>query len=404
MHFLRTHFRRVFVPSATTEDGPQTLMALSGITPWLWRLYAGFWLICWWYALFLLLQTHVTPVRLGFILGGGLVCAVLYLWFVWPHPIQGLIRWRTHFRLALCGFVVLTVLVMILSLFDNPAWLWLLVCVSAVAGLIFPLRLAAVVVVQLTLWCLVLGVLRLGWVQAIPLALLVRGLGLDMIGLILLMGALQQMQRQRQALAHLAVAEERLRVTRDLHDLLGRNLSAVTLKSALAARLVITDPSQAIAEMHALEQLARATLREVRVAIAGYRQLTIAHEIEGAQQLLAAAGIAPSITVDSHTLSPTIEEALAGVIREGVTNVLRHSRATYCQIVLEHMHQSVWLEVSNDGCPGGIITPGQGYGIAGLRERLAALGGRLSTEQRTPTTFCLRAEVPCHVGVSEETA
>ncbi|MBA3822357.1 MAG: sensor histidine kinase [Ktedonobacterales bacterium] len=390
MHLFRAYFRRVLRPIPATDEATQAL----GISPWLWRLYVVFWLISLGYTVLLLLQTRLNPLRVGFILGGGVILAGSYLGVMLPHPSERLTGWRPRFAWALLGFVTLVVVVFSLSLFDDPAWLWLCICVSAIAGILFAPRRAVLMVTTLTLLCLLVGWVRLGWMTAIPLALLVRGLGIDMIGVILLMRALQRLQRQRQALARLAVTAERLRVARDLHDLLGRNLAAVTLKSALAERLVSVDPIRARAEMRAVEALARATLREVRVALAGYRQMTIAHEIEGARQILLAAGITLSMTADRLTLPPRIEGAFASVIHEGVTNILRHSQATQCQIMLGCTAQVMWLEITNDGGVPGVPPSEPGQGIGGLRERLVALGGGVLAERRDPDRFFLRAEAP----------
>ncbi len=397
MRYLRAHVHRVFVPLAQSDDGAPDLMALSGISPWLWRLYALFWLVCLWYALFLVLQAHVTLLRLVIIVIGGLVCAALYLWFIWPHPIEGIMRWRTRLPLTVLGFVALSTLVVLLSLLDHPAWLWLFVCVAAVAGLIFPPRTAGVIVVLVTLCALFLGIVRLGWVQAIPLALLVRGLGLDMIGLLVLMGAVRQLHRQQRALARLAVSEERLRMTRDLHDLLGQTLSLITLKSALAERLVTTDPARAAQEIHEVEQTARTTLREVRSSIAGYRQMSVQSEVEGARQLLEAVDIQPEVILIHSALPPAIDSTLAWVIREGVTNVLRHSRATQCQIVVQQSDHCVSVEISNDGSRAAEGMMSRGQGLTGIRERVGALGGRVEAGPITSqghTRFRLCAELP----------
>jgi two-component system, NarL family, sensor histidine kinase DesK len=362
---------------ASARLGLRDPIALVGISVQIWRLYGLFWLVSLAYASALALAAPLTLLRLLLVLACLGIFAAVYVWFIWPHPGERLARSHAPSRQALGWFALLVALVLALSLFDRPTWLWLFVCVAAVAGAIFPLRTAAVVIVLLTACCLVLGVLRLGWMQAIPLALLVRGLGLDVIGLILLMGLLRQMRRQQRMLAQLAVTEERLRLARDLHDVLGRNLSVVTLKSALAERLIAVDPDRALEEMRAVEETARATLREVRIAIAGVRQMTVASELEAARQLLEAAEIPPTIQGTIEALSLDVEGMLAAVIREGVTNVLRHSSATECQIVLGQKDQQVWAEITNDGCHQGTEMDRCGQGLAGLRERVEALGGRL---------------------------
>jgi Histidine kinase len=150
--------------------------------------------------------------------------------------------------------------------------------VSAIVGVLPPARRAFAVLVVVTLLTLVLGVALSGsllgadWLHLIPLILLVRTLGVDMIGLGLLADALGEVHAARAELARMAVMEERLRLARDLHDLLGHNLSLITLKSELAGRLVEAAPARAAAEIQEVERAARQTLREVREAVAGYRQ------------------------------------------------------------------------------------------------------------------------------------
>jgi two-component system, NarL family, sensor histidine kinase DesK len=394
---LQTWIGEVVSTVAGVRVGPRDPVAMVGISLQIWPLYGMFWLVSLAYAGALALAAPLTPLRILLVLACLVIFAAVYVWFIWPPPGEGLTRSRAQSRQALAWFALLVALVLALSLFDRPTWLWLFVCVSAVAGLIFPLRTAAVIIVLLTVYCLILGVLRLGWMQAIPLALLVRGLGLDVMGLILLMGALRQTRRQQHMLAQLAVTEERLRLARDLHDLLGRNLSVVTLKSALAERLIAVDPDRALEEMRAVEETARATLREVRAAIAGYRQMTVASELEGARQLLEAAEIRPTVQVALEALPPDVEVVLASVIREGVTNLLRHSWATECRIILSQEGPHVRAQIANDGCHQGAGIDRRGHGLAGLRERVEALGGQLvagpSPLEGQPGFF-LRADVP----------
>lgn len=141
--------------------------------------------------------------------------------------------------------------------------------------------------------------------------LLVRGLGLDMIGSTRLFGAIRELHATRAELARLAVMEERVRLARDLHDLLGHNLSMITLKSELAGRLLIQEPARASQEIHEVEEVARQTLREVREAVAGYRQPTLSGELDGARQMLSAAGIAYQVEYTAGALPPPTDAVLA---------------------------------------------------------------------------------------------
>lgn len=199
-----------------------------------------------------------------------LIFVITYTWFMWPHPLNSgtPTRWGAYLTPIL--FISLAVLVLYLSLAYGRAFLWLFVGVSAIAGVALPARSAFLVVMVLTL--LTLGVsLRVGgaiaaadWLQIVPLVLLVRGLGLDMVGLSRLSDALQELHAARKELARQAVIEERLRLARDLHDLLGHTLSMVALKSELAGRLIEKDSTRAAQEMHEVERVARQALRDER--------------------------------------------------------------------------------------------------------------------------------------------
>ncbi len=134
----------------------------------------------------------------------------------------------------------------------------------------------------------------------------------------------------REENARLAVSEERLRFARDLHDLLGHSLSLIALKSELAGRLIDVDPARARSEVHDIEQVTRDALREVREAVSGYRQPALDAELNGAQAALRAAGIECTIARHVDHLPSTIEATLGWTVREGVTNVIRHSAAQRC--------------------------------------------------------------------------
>src|SRR3989440_3527699 len=134
------------------------------------------------------------------------------------------------------------------------------------------------------------GIMQMDWRWPIALLLLVRGLGLDMNGMARIGSAIRELHATRRELARLQVEEERVRLSRDLHDLLGQTLSMITLKSELARHLVKEEPDRCVQELSEIERVARQTLREVREAVAGYRQPQRSTELEGARPLLATAG------------------------------------------------------------------------------------------------------------------
>lgn len=397
------------VPSAVYRDGADGLAAViasSRISARLWRLYAYFWLGCLLFPIVALVQMRPAPVRLLIALAGLAVFVISYFWAMWPHLLRRVGQARSRLRNSLLLVTLLSTLVLVLGLAYGSAFFWLFVGVSAIAGVILPARRAFEVVVTLTLLTLGVsvavsgGVARVDWLHIVPLVLLVRTLGVDMIGLALLADALRDLHAARRELAHMAVVEERLRLARDLHDLLGRNLSLITLKSELAARLVAQEPARAADEIQAVEQAARQTLREVREAVAGYRQPTLCGELDGARQLLDAAGIACTIEHAIEALSPATDAVLAWTVREGVTNVIRHSRARRCRIQVTCANERARAEVLDDGYQG----PGQkgmrsrtSSGLAGLAERVRAQGGYLEAGPQladSASGFRLLVELP----------
>jgi two-component system sensor histidine kinase DesK len=203
---------------------------------------------------------------------------------------------------------------------------------------------------------------------------------------------LDELEATRTELAELAVGRERLRVSRDLHDLLGQSLSAVSLKGDLALRLLHSDPLAARAEIASLTEVARDTLRGVRAVTRGEHEVSLRTETKGAVALLSAAGIDARIDLDLSDLPAPVEHLLAWAVREGVTNVLRHSQATTCSITAGRRHGNTYLEVVNDGARG--ATAGEGSGLAGLTERAGALTGSVTAGPVGDGRFRLLVEVP----------
>jgi two-component system, NarL family, sensor histidine kinase DesK len=207
----------------------------------------------------------------------------------------------------------------------------------------------------------------------------------------LLVEANQQLSLAREQIARLAVGEERLRFARDLHDLLGHSLSVIALKSELAGRLVKRSPGLAEHEVKDIESVARAALREVREAVAGYRQPTLAAELAGAREALTAAAIECQIDRDPAALPPAVEAVLAWTVREGVTNVMRHSQGKRCTIRITNKDGRATVDVVDDGRGG---TPEAGSGLRGLRERVFERGGTLTAESLPHEGFRLRVTLP----------
>jgi two-component system sensor histidine kinase DesK len=195
-----------------------------------------------------------------------------------------------------------------------------------------------------------------------------------------------ELSKARAEVARLAAENERSRIARDLHDLLGHSLTTITVKAGLARRLADRDPERAAEEIAAVEQLARRTLGEVRAAVAGYRDVTLAGELATAHEVLRAAGIEARLpAVDA--VDADVVEPFGWVVREAITNVVRHSRADTCTITVGPR----WIEVVDDGRGGG-PSDRPGTGLAGLRERLAHVDGTV-TAAGTGRGWRVRAEL-----------
>jgi two-component system sensor histidine kinase DesK len=195
---------------------------------------------------------------------------------------------------------------------------------------------------------------------------------LAMFGFFGVVQANRQLSAARAEVARLAAENERSRIARDLHDLLGHSLTTITVKAALARRLAGRDPDRAAQEIAEVEELSRQALAEVRAAVADYREVTLAGELATGAELLRADGIAADLPGAVDVVAPDLRPLFGWVVREGLTNVVRHAGASACTVTMG----PTWVEIIDNGT-GGRGT-GDGSGLRGLRERVDAAGGTLS--------------------------
>ncbi|WP_327372199.1 sensor histidine kinase [Streptomyces sp. NBC_01217] len=220
--------------------------------------------------------------------------------------------------------------------------------------------------------------------------------GLVLYGLTRLAHLTTHLHTTRGELARQAVTGERLRFARDLHDILGFSLSAITRKSELIDQLIPTHPDRAMQEVDEVLALAGQSLADVRKAASGYRAISLQQEIRTAQSMLHAADIHVHIGIELPTVAPHIDTALATTLREAVTNLLRHGNATRCRITAVHRDGVVRLLIENDGADPAYHNPAShsGNGLDNLQARMTAIGGRLETGHGGDGTFRLLAEAP----------
>jgi two-component system, NarL family, sensor histidine kinase DesK len=205
--------------------------------------------------------------------------------------------------------------------------------------------------------------------------------------------ATERLLLAQEEIEHLAKLAERERIARDLHDVLGHTLSVVVLKSELAGKLIASDAPRARREIGEVEQIARQALSEVREAIRGYRADGFAAEIARARRALDAAGVRLELQAQDARLEPAQESVLSLVLREAVTNILRHAGATSCRLELAADGQGTRLSVYDNGR--GAIDR-EGNGLRGMRERVEALGGRFEVDSRQGTL--LTVAIPARAG------
>jgi two-component system sensor histidine kinase DesK len=233
------------------------------------------------------------------------------------------------------------------------------------------------------------------WVAASIVALYLAVLWTASVNRGYWLGSLTALDRSRRNAAELAVARERLRLADDLHDILGHALEVVAFKSELAAKLLPPGAQRARTEIDEVARVAREAMSDVRALARGRRTTTLTAELAGARATLGSAGIALSVTGDPTTVPDSAQDVLGRVLREAMTNLLRHATATRCTVTVTHGSSTTRLLVVNDGAtdPAGALV-GQGTGLRGLERYLTEQDGHLSAAPSPDGTFTVAAELP----------
>jgi two-component system, NarL family, sensor histidine kinase DesK len=226
-------------------------------------------------------------------------------------------------------------------------------------------------------------------------AFTIPGTALAMFGFFKVIKANHDLAEARSRIAALATENERSRIARDLHDLLGHSLTTITVKAGLARKLGAADTERALREIAEVEELSRRALSEVRMAVANYRDrdVSLAGELANGRELLRAAGITADLPRAVDAVDPRCLELFGWVLREGLTNVVRHSRADACAVRLTRNS----LEIADDGTGGGQDGEegnADGNGLGGLRERVEAAGGALDAGLRPGGGWRLSVTLP----------
>ncbi|MCX4851907.1 sensor histidine kinase [Streptomyces sp. NPDC051658] len=323
-----------------------------------------------------------------------LVIFLVQLQISFPHLIPVLGRHR------LLLLLVQSLLTYVPFLFYGQTWLplpgllagsTLLVLPDVVAWPAFGLVLASTDVLQFFI--------GLGWRDVSYTTVSTLLTGLVVFGLSRLTDMVTEVHRSRADLARLAVAQERLRFARDLHDLLGYSLSTITLKCELAYRLPPGQAGRVQQELTEILRTSRQALSDVRAVASGYRDMNLAAEVANAESVLDALDITTVTHVTCGTLPCEVDTTLATVLREGMTNMLRHSEASCCRITALRRDRTVMFRLANDGVDGARVhlqplAGEEGNGNSGIRNlatRVESIGGTLTAGSRSDGWFVLEA-------------
>ncbi len=282
----------------------------------------------------------------------------------------------------------------------NTVWLWIYVPIMAAMSWLpaaFIIGTIAVVVVAQLIVTAATGTFLGNWYAAA----LTASISIMMFAFGQQIRAVVRLRDAQSEIARLAVVDERERFARDMHDVLGHSLTVVTVKSELARRVMAQDPQRAQAELVDIERLSRSALADLRASVAGYRAMSLDTELAAAHAALVAAGVKPHLPASGDAVEPELREVFAWVLREAVTNVVRHARAKNCWVALERRAVIVGDDGRGTATTAG-PAGGDGHGLAGMRERAAQVGGEVTVEPGEDGGTVVAVRVPS--GASSRTA
>ncbi len=282
------------------------------------------------------------------------------------------------FAISLAWLAGLVVLGLLMTVTLGQVGTTSAVYVTVAAMMLFSFPVAAAITVAIAVLVVVTGETIPDWNRSIGLAFSVCAAALAVFGIRSMMRRNIELIKAHQENADLLVENERTRFARDLHDILGHSLTVITVKAELAGRLMDADPARAKSEIADLERLSRDALADVRRAVEGYRDLTLPGELARARAALEAAEIRADLPNTTDEVPTDLRELFAWTVREGVTNVIRHSHARTCRVLIS----PTGVEVTDDG--DGTRSETNGSGLRGLRERAAAVGATVVTRSLSP--------------------
>ncbi|HEY4267256.1 MAG TPA: histidine kinase [Galbitalea sp.] len=328
---------------------------------------------------------------------GTVLLGVFYAGYVIAPPL--LWMYRVRVRMTVITLYWLATLVLWPFIGVDVIWIWPLI--GAMIAFCWMPILPSFILSGLIIVGQVIAAWAADWAEGIAFAPFVTlTVLISLFGITRQIMANQQLRAAQATIATLAAAEERARLARDLHDVLGHSLTVVAVKSELAGRLVELDPARAVHEIGDIEALARTALADLRAAVTSYREMNLEAELSAARTALTAADITAHIPNDGEVVNEELRALFGWVVREGVTNVIRHSDARQCWIEIEQGRVSV----RDDGASGAMLAArtaagsaagaATGNGLHGLRERAREAGAELTATPGDRGGFTLTVEKP----------
>ncbi|WP_329299380.1 sensor histidine kinase [Streptomyces sp. NBC_00659] len=309
---------------------------------------------------------------------------------------RAFVKSKREARSTRVALVLMGVITFALALGYGGSWLFFFPLLGLATGAVVRGPWLGRIGLGLTAVAAAVSVVRAGW-DAVNVAYGTFLSTMVTAAILSLSEAVRELRAAREELARRAVEKERMRFSRDLHDLLGHTLSVIVVKSEAARRLAPRDLDAALVQVTDIESVGRQALTEIREAVTGYREGSLATELDGARSALSAARVEPVVRQSGPPLVPQTEALLGWVLREAVTNVVRHSDATRCEITVDGTADLVRLTVSDNGTDASSADPEAGIGgtgLKGLTERLATAGGSLRAGRTSRGGFEVRAELP----------
>jgi two-component system sensor histidine kinase DesK len=348
-----------------------------------------------------LVTSHLAPLHAGLAVAAiALIVATLVPTFRGPIPRTG----SGSVTLIACVAAISAIAFVLTAATGQGSWVSLFYFSAVVGSRVAPDQRALTILGVIG----VAAAIAMGLGGVDPASSAIQGLSVSLIGsTVFSIGRLQRTNAQllaaRDEIGRLAVAEERARIARDLHDTLGHDLSVIALKSELAGRLLPTNLERAAAEIADVQRVARESLASVRETIGGYRRPTLDAELAEVRASLAAAGIEVLVSREPAPLPAAVESVLAWAVREASTNILRHSGTSRASIRIGQRGADAVADIVDDGparepapsaADAGPIGRGPGHGLTGLRERVAARGGRLDAGPTGSGGYRLHVQLP----------